>query len=128
MTIDPQAAKMMLDHMLKPWHESVADPAKAQDIVLNKLVRDYAKTDYGKQYGAEHIGTLEDFRKAFPITPYEEGFKSIIERVMGGEVGLLLWEDPIGWAITRGTTKGESKFIPMTPTDMALRTSAGSGD
>jgi hypothetical protein len=44
---------------------------------------------------------------------------------MGGEVELLLWEEPIGWAITRGTTKGESKFIPMTPTDMELRVSAG---
>ena len=49
----------------------------------------------------------------------------MIERVMGGEVELLLWEEPIGWAITRGTTKGESKFIPMTPTDLELRVSAG---
>ncbi len=67
MTIDPQAAQMMLDHMLKPWHESVVDPAKAQDAVLNKLVQDYAKTLYGKQHGAEHIGTLDDFRKAFSL-------------------------------------------------------------
>ena len=125
MTIDPQAAKMMLEHMLKPWQESVADPAKAQDVVLDKLIQDYAKTGYGRQHGAEHIGTLDDYRKAFPITPYEGGFKPLIERVMGGEVGLLLWEEPIGWAITRGTTKGESKFIPMTPTDLALRVSAG---
>ncbi len=49
----------------------------------------------------------------------------MIAKVMGGEVDLLLWEDPIGWAITRGTTQGESKFIPMTPTDLALRVSAG---
>ena len=125
MTIDPQAAKMMLGHMLKPWHESVADPAKAQEVVLSKFVQDYAKTGYGRQHGAEQIETLDDYRKAFPILPYEDGFKPLIERVMGGEVGLLLWEEPIGWAITRGTTKGESKFIPMTPTDMALRVSAG---
>ena len=31
----------------------------------------------------------------------------------------------MGWAITRGTTKGESKFIPMTPTDLEMRVSAG---
>ena len=47
-----------------------------------------------------------------------------VERVMGGEVELLLWEEPIGWAITRGTTKGESKFIPMTETDLRQRVSA----
>jgi hypothetical protein len=44
---------------------------------------------------------------------------------MAGEEKLLLWEDPVGWAITRGTTKGESKFIPMTATDLKMRVSAG---
>jgi hypothetical protein len=34
-------------------------------------------------------------------------------------------EEPVGWAITRGTTKKENKFIPMTPTDLKLRVSAG---
>jgi len=130
MQVDPAAAKMMLTHMLKPWHEAVADPANAQENVLHKLIADYAKTQYGQQHGAENIETLEDYRRAFPVTPYdsptdEVGFKPMIERVMGGEVELLLWEEPIGWAITRGTTKGESKFIPMTPTDLELRVSAG---
>ena len=31
----------------------------------------------------------------------------------------------MGWAITRGTTQGDSKFIPITPTDMRMRASAG---
>ena len=48
-----------------------------------------------------------------------------IDRVMAGEVDLLLKEEPVGWAITRGTTKGESKFIPMTETDLRQRISAG---
>jgi hypothetical protein len=58
------------------------------------------------------------------VITYED-CKPLIERVMAGEVGLLLDEEPIGWAITRGTTKGESKFIPMTPTDLRMRVSAG---
>jgi hypothetical protein len=45
--------------------------------------------------------------------------------VMEGEVRLLLNEAPVGWAITRGTTKGVTKFIPMTPTDLRQRASAG---
>ena len=130
MQVDPAAAKMMLTHLLKPWHEAVADPATAQESVLHTLIADYAKTDYGKQHGAENIETLEDYRRAFPVRPYEStttegGYKTMIEQVMGGKIDLLLWEKPIGWAITRGTTKGESKFIPMTPTDLALRVSAG---
>lgn len=46
---------------------------------------------------------------------------------MAGENELLLSEPPVGWAITRGTTKGENKFIPMTPTDIEMRVSAGRG-
>lgn len=124
MNIDAQAVSQLLLGMLQPWHTSLQNPSKAQEEVLHRLLLDYAKTDYGKQHGAGNIGMLEDYRRAFPVTTYE-GYKPLIERVMAGEVGLLLCEEPIGWAITRGTTQGESKFIPMTPTDLRMRVSAG---
>jgi hypothetical protein len=124
MTFDPQAAEQLLNFFLEPWHTAVADPAATQEAVLNKLVADYAKTKYGSQHGAENIDNLQDYQRAFPISTYED-YKGIIDQVMAGDINLLLWEEPIGWAITRGTTKGESKFIPMTPTDLGLRSSAG---
>jgi hypothetical protein len=124
MNIDPQAAAQMLAQMLKPWHDSIADPAKAQQEVLHRLLKDYAQTDYGAQHGAAQIDSMDDYRRAFPIVTYED-YKPLIERVMAGEVRLLLCEEPVGWAITRGTTKGDSKFIPMTPTDLRMRVSAG---
>lgn len=116
--------KAMLTGMLQPWGEAVAHPAKAQDQVLKNLLSDYAKTGYGAKHGAEGISTIEDYRTAFPVATYED-FKPLIETVMQGQIDELLAEEPIGWAITRGTTGDESKFIPMTPTDMRLRLSAG---
>lgn len=116
--------KEMLTAMLQPWHEAVENPEKAQEVVLKRLIPDYAKTRYGAEHGAESVSTIEDYRRAFPITTYEE-YKPLIQKVMEGDVDLLLAEDPIGWAITRGTTGDESKFIPMTPTDMQLRINAG---
>ena len=77
-----------------------------------------------RSHGAEHIESIEDYRRAFPVVTYED-CKPLIQRVMAGETGLLLSEEPIGWAITRGTTGDESKFIPMTPTDLKMRVSAG---
>ena len=124
MNLDPQIAKQMLQMMLQPWHEAVANPAPAQEAVLKRLLEQYAKTGYGAKLGADKVGSLEDYRRRFPITRYE-GYKPLIERVMAGEISALLWEEPVGWAITRGTTKGESKFTPMPPPDMALRISAG---
>ena len=122
--LDPQSGAQILQAYLQPWHSAVAEPANAQEEVLHRLLQDYAKTQYGRQHGAEHIQNLGDYRKAFPVTSYES-YKPLIERVMAGEVELLLWEPPVGWAITRGTTKGESKFIPMTATDLRMRISAG---
>lgn len=124
MNVDPQAAAMILQMQLQPWKEAVAQPAKAQEDVLHRNLTDYTKTEYGKQHHASQITTLEDYRRAFPVITYDE-IKPTIQRVMEGDTGLLLWEEPVGWAITRGTTQGESKFIPMTSTDMKLRISAG---
>ena len=121
---DLQTLGNTLNGLLQPWHAAVDDPAQAQRDVLRRLLKGYAQTVYGDQHGADQIETIVDYQHAFPVATYED-YKPLIERVMGGEVDLLLNEEPVGWAITRGTTKGESKFIPMTPTDLMMRISAG---
>ncbi len=119
-----QSPAAMLQAQLQPWHDAVAVPVGAQEAVLHSLLQSYAQTDYGSQHGATQIQTINDYRRAFPVATYED-YKPLIQRVMAGEVGLLLDEEAIGWAITRGTTGDESKFIPMTPTDLRMRVSAG---
>jgi hypothetical protein len=120
----PQSPAEMLQAQLQPWHEAVSDPARAQEAVLHRLLQGYAATRYGTKHGAGQIGSIEDYRRAFPVATYDD-YKPLLDRVMAGEVDLLLAEEPIGWAITRGTTGDESKFIPMTPTDLQMRLSAG---
>ena len=124
-----QSSVQMIGEMLKgfvqPWHEAVADPAAAQQAVLKRLLEGYAKTRYGQEHHAGEVATVEEYRRRFPIITYDGDLKPLIQRLMAGETDLLLYEEPMGWAITRGTTKGESKFIPMTPTDLWMRISAG---
>jgi hypothetical protein len=120
----PVGQSRMLEALLRPWHESVDDPSNAQATVLQRLLQDYRRTDYGKQHGAANVDSIADYRRAFPVVDYGS-YKPLIDRVMAGNFGLLLSEEPVGWAITRGTTQGESKFIPMTPTDLRQRVSAG---
>jgi hypothetical protein len=119
-----RAVADMLKAFLQPWHDAVSDPAQAQQEVLHRLLGGYAQTGYGARHGASHVGSIADYRRAFPAATYGD-YKPLVQRVMAGEVGLLLYEEPVGWAVTRGTTAGESKFIPMTPTDLRMRISAG---
>jgi hypothetical protein len=115
-----EALKGFVQH----WYESLADPAAAQRAVLRTLLQGYARTRYGQEHSADTIGTVDEYRRAFPIVTYED-IRPLIQRTMAGELDLLLYEPPVGWAITRGTTRGESKYIPMTPTDLKMRVSAG---
>lgn len=113
----------MINAALQPWHDSVQDPAAAQQRVMTRLLEGYAQTGFGRETGLGSVRTLEDFRRALPATTYE-GYLPSIKRVMAGEISRLLTEEPVGWAITRGTTADEPKFIPMTPTDLGMRVSA----
>ncbi len=109
--------------ILDPWHKSLQNPQQAQEEVLGKLIQIYRQTEYGQKCNCESIQSYDDFRKAFPVKTYEE-YKPVIDKVMAGDTKMLLNEEPVGWAITRGTTKGETKFIPMTPTDLRMRVAA----
>ena len=117
-------AMQQLSALLEPWYASVKQPEVYQSGVLNRLLQIYAATDYGAQHEAGKIHSIEEYRRYFPVASYKE-YKPLIARVMAGENSLLLNEQPIGWAITRGTTGDEHKFIPMIPTDLKMRISAG---
>lgn len=110
--------------MLAPWQASLQNPSGTQEAVLPRLLKIYNQTAYGQKYGAGKVGSIADYRAQFPVITYED-IQPVIKRVMAGETELLLNEPPLGWAITRGTTKDESKFIPMTPTDIEMRVAAG---
>ena len=119
-----QEGVQRLKSMLEPWFGALQNPAAAQEKVLENLLVIYARSEYGRQKGAEGVGSIKDYHRQFPVMNFED-YKPLIQEVMQGHTSLLLDEEPLGWAITRGTTKGETKFIPMTPTDLKLRVSAG---
>jgi len=124
MAKDLEMLGKFLNAFLQPWRDALADPPAAQQKVLQNLLPVYAQTDYGNKHHAGEVRNLEEYRRAFPVIDYEI-VKPMVKEVMAGNTRLLLDEDPLAWAITRGTTGDESKFIPMTPKDMAMRSSAG---
>ncbi len=125
--MDPQqqqAAIQRMQQMVEPWHRSLQDPKTFQEQTLQRLLAIYSQSEFGKKHSAATVGNYQDFQRQFPIRTYEE-YQPILQQVMEGNTSVLLNEEPIGWAITRGTTKGDTKFIPMTPTDLKMRVAAG---
>ena len=113
------------------WHKGLADPARTQVQTLEWLVEGYARTVYGQKCGVADLLALADdpprffdaYRRAFPAVTYDE-IKPWIERVIAGEIGALLPEPPVAWAMTRGTTRDTPKRIPITDADLGIRVAA----
>jgi hypothetical protein len=116
------------------WHKGLLDPERTQAQTLEWLVEGYSHTVYGQQRGAADLLALAEnparffdaYRRAFPMVTYDE-IKPWIERVIAGEVRALLPEPPVAWAMTRGTTRGTPKRIPITQTDLGIRVAAARG-
>jgi len=116
------------------WHKGLSEPQQTQAQTLEWLVEGYSKTLYGQQWEApDLLGLAEDpprffeaYQRAFPIVTYEE-ITPWIERVSAGEIESLLPEPPVAWAMTRGTTRGTPKRIPITQTDLGIRVAAARG-
>ena len=102
----------MLKAVVDPWIQALTDPAKAQEIVLKRLLKGYSQTEYGRDHHAENVDSYKEFKKAFPVKNYTE-VKPMIDQVKEGHIHVLLHEEPLYWGCTKGTT-GKSKFFPLT--------------
>lgn len=88
-------------------------PHDVQNELLDNLIQEAQKTEWGKKYDYRTIRSLNDFKERIPIQDYND-IKPYVERLMFGEKDLL-WPGETNWfAKSSGTTEDRSKFIPLT--------------
>ena len=104
----------ILKQIVKPWHDSLKNPANAQQQILEKLLKGYTKTDYGKKHVVNEIKDGKMFLTNFPTINYSNLFP-YLEEVRTGNYSTILPEMPLCWVMTRGST-GKSKVLPVTKT------------
>ena len=104
----------ILKQIVHPWHESLKNPAEAQQQILEQLLEGYAKTGYGKSHSADTIKDGATFRANVPSINYA-GLRPYLEEVKAGDYSVILPEPPLCWVMTRGST-GNSKVLPVTKT------------
>ncbi|UCF44973.1 MAG: GH3 auxin-responsive promoter family protein [Candidatus Bathyarchaeota archaeon] len=110
---DEDSFNSILRPIIGPWYESLKDPQKAQEQVLGKLVREYAKTDYGKRHHASDLMGITDYQRSFPKIDYK-GLLPYLAEAKEGNYKAILPEPPECWVMTRGST-GRAKVLPATP-------------
>ena len=93
---------------------SLGDPERVQaEFLREQILRPNLECELGRRHRFDTITTVEDYRRALPISTYD-GFAELIERaVQGGEQGLLTSEPIKRFFLTSGSTS-RSKYIPVT--------------
>jgi hypothetical protein len=103
------------------------NPVGVQRDVLQHLVTQAQYTEFGRKHGFNKTFTLNAYKKAVPISEYED-LQPYIERMMAGEKNVL-WNTPIEWfAKSSGTTNNRSKFIPVSKESLDENHFQGSKD
>jgi len=120
---DESTINSILRPIISPWYDSLKNPIKAQNQVLDNLLIEYAKTDFGKNYGALEIKDLKTYQKSFPIIDYQF-LLPYLKKVQNGNYLSILSEAPDCWVMTRGST-GISKVLPATKTHLKQIFSCG---
>ena len=113
---EDESIRSILQPIIGPWYESLENPQKAQEQRLSELLREYAKTEYGKAHGASQINGILQYQRDFPIIDYK-GLIPYFSRVRESNYQAILPEPPVAWVMTRGST-GKSKVIPATQTHL----------
>jgi len=102
--------------ILGSWYESLKNPDETQKRVLSELLKQYEKTQYGKNHYASNIKEVKDFRVNFPIINYID-LNPYLAEIKKGNYASILPEPLLCWVMTRGST-GPAKVLPATKTHL----------
>jgi hypothetical protein len=102
--------------IVQPWYDSLIDPLDTQERLLQSLVKEYGKTEYGRAQGSLKISDVEGFRARFPILNYA-GLSTYFCHLVEGNYLSILPEPVLCWVMTRGST-GPAKVLPTTRTHL----------
>jgi hypothetical protein len=97
----------------RAFEAAARDPETTQVRVLRRLLLANADTVFGREHGFATIGSATEFARRVPIRDYE-ALRPYVDRITGGETGVLTADAPFMFTTTSGTT-GAPKLIPVTP-------------
>ncbi len=90
-----------------------AQPVRIQERAILRLVRKAATTRFGRDHRFDRISSVDDFQRGVPLRTYEQLWDAYL-RDRYPIFDDLTWPGRIPFlAMTSGTTRGATKFIPV---------------
>ena len=112
MGIKAAFVKPLARRIVRQTAEMAAEAPQRQMDILQELINQGRKTQFGQDHGLDKVRSYQDYCKAVPISDYEV-LRGYIEDIKAGKVDALWPGKPLYLAKTSGTTSG-TKYIPIT--------------
>lgn len=104
-------ARPYANYVYRSIRRGMITAAADQQRILEELIKQGKKTQFGKDHHYKDISNAADFARAVPVRDYEQ-LKSYIDEVKAGGENILWKGKPLYFAKTSGTTSGV-KYIPI---------------
>src|SRR3990167_9122234 len=92
-----------LEPRRQAFEASTGDPFKAQEQTLLKYLWRNKDTEYGRKYNFGAIRSIDDYKRAVPITSYET-IRAYVDRIAEGGQNILTKDKVEFFGVTSGTT------------------------
>ena len=100
---------------VKAFEEAIKEtktPMEIQEKILMQIIQDNKDTQFGKEHGFDKIKTIEDYKKAVPVSSWS-AFIPYIDKMLEGEQNILTVY-PFNHFTTTSGTSGKPKHVPYT--------------
>lgn len=113
-------AMIIKGHMdVNAMHKNTVHARKKNEKLLRKILRRNKNCEFGKAHGFAKIKSVEEYRKAVPLTTYQDYEASIKRMTDNNEKNIITSSKVIGYAQTSGSV-GNRKYIPITQPDVNI--------
>lgn len=101
---------------MRRFHHNLGRMTQIQEQGLLEKVRRNAQSDFGRDHGFASIRSVDDFRRAVPLSTYDD-YEPYIDKVRHGQLSAMFGPGQTVhmFAMTSGTTS-RPKYIPVTDT------------
>ena len=106
---------------LKDMHRHAKGARKRNEDLLFKILKTSKDSEFGRKHGFSEIASVEDYRRAVPISDFSDYEDYIVRMIDGNEENLLTSLPLVGYAQSSGSV-GKRKFVPLTQPEINIYT------